>query len=327
MTKRKVLIVDDDQESLNTIITTLKDANWHYTIVDSNEAAWAALQEDVAITMVIVRAFGEKITGIDLVRQIREVNAPQTLPVMFVLRDSELKFGADAILMGADDLLVGAFEPRELRMRANIVPSDRLNRFDGPHTSRMENPAAIKEPEAFVPEFDPQTKRFDLGMFERCREDWEADPDVKKISLDTMIVCPECEGVPTVRPGCGECGCGVTDTEVLIHHYACAHVGSESEFLTPSGLVCPKCRLRDLVAGADFEQIKGVMRCRDCDAVSAEPKLICHCINCQNRFLLNEGKVKSVSGYRVGRCPDAASIAAPLHHRVGSSVNQAAYDI
>jgi CheY-like chemotaxis protein len=319
MTKRNVLIVDDDNESVQTIITTLEDANWQYTVVDNNEAAWTAVQEDGAITLVIVRAFGAKISGIDLVLKIRQVK-PNTLPIMFMLREHELNCGAAAILAGADDLLVGDFEPRELRMRANITPSDRLNRFDEPHTTRLKDCAATKEAEVFVPEFDPKTKRFDLGMFERRRKDWVADPDVTKLTLDTMIVCPECDGVPTLRPGCSACGSGWTETEVLIHHYACAHVGPESEFLTPSGLVCPKCRLRGLVAGADFEQIKGCLRCRDCAAVSTEPMLICHCINCQNRFPLNDGKVNKIYGYRVGRSPDKAVVAAPIYHRVRSDV-------
>jgi len=314
MNHKKILIVDDDLSSLQTITMTLNDATLPFVIADDNAAAMQVIEGDAAITLVIVRGFGKNILGTELCRTIRTVKPHAELPVMVILREDELPKGAEALLAGASDLLIDPFEPRELRMRAQIVPADQVNRVDQPHTLAVENPGAAQEPELFVPEFDPKTNRFSFGAFEGRQQHWEEDPDTTKIALDKICVCPECEAVPTFRPGCGACGSAWTEHEVLIHHYACAHVGPESEFLTDSGLVCPKCRLRDLVAGSDFEQTKGCLRCSDCDAIFAEAKMIGHCLSCQHRFPASEGKLKSIYAYRVGRSPDSTIIAAPTYH-------------
>lgn len=314
MAHRKVLVVDDDRNSLHTIALTLNDAQLPFTQVDSNSSAWTAFQADADYSLIVVRAFGGNILGTDLCREIRQVKAHSELPIMIMLREDELVKGAEALLAGASDLLIDPFEPRELRMRANIVAGDQVLRVDSAHTLAAENSSIAKEPEFFVPEFDANTKKLSFGQHEHKRRHWETDPDVRKIALDKVIVCPECEAIPTFRPGCGACGSAWTEQEVLIHHYACAHVGPEQEFITSDGLVCPKCRLRDLVAGSDFEQIKGCQRCTDCEAIFTEANMIGHCLSCEHRFAATEGKVKAIHGYEVGRSPQAATISAPSYH-------------
>lgn len=318
MAHQHILVADDNAKSLETIALTLNDAQLPFTQVDSNEAAWNAFQQDSGITLVLARAFGRDILGTELCQQIRQVKSAAELPIMVILREDELVKGAEALLAGATDLLIDPFEPRELRMRANIVPGEQVRRIDAAHTPAIENPNAVTEPEFFVPELDAQTKQLTFGQYESRQKHWEKDSDVKKIALDTVIVCPECEAVPTFRPGCGACGSGFTEQEVLIHHYACAHVGPETEFMTSNGLACPKCRLRDLVAGSDFEQIKGCLRCTDCDAIFTDSKMIGHCMSCNHRFLAADGRIKTVHGYKVGRSPNAASVSAPSYYTAGT---------
>lgn len=309
----QILVADDQPDSLKTVALTLNDAQLPFTIVDSNEAAWNAFQANPEFTLVLARAFGHKIQGIELCRQIRTVKSTGELPVMIMLREDELFKGAEALLAGASDLLLDPFEPRELRMRANIVPGEQVRRVDTAHTVAVSNPAAT-EPELFIPELDPKTRRMTFGPYESRRKHWDNDPDVKKIALDKIIVCPDCEAIPTFREGCGSCGSAWTEQEVLIHHYACAHVGPEQDFLTPDGMACPKCRLRNMVAGADFEQIQGCLRCTDCDAIFTQSKLIGHCLACDLRFDAADGKAVSLYGYKVGRSPNSALISAPSYH-------------
>ena len=316
MPHNQILVVDDNADSLNTIALTLNDAQLPFTVVNSNEAAWKTFQANSTITLVLARAFGKNILGTELCRQIRTVKSHSEVPVMIILREDELVKGAEALLAGASDLLVDPFEPRELRMRANIVPGEQARRVDRAHTIENQDPAA-PEPEFFVPVLDHETSRMTFGKHESRRKHWDNDPDVKKIALDKVIVCPECEAIPTFRQGCGACGSAWTEQEVLIHHYACAYVGPEQEFLTADGMVCPKCRLRSMVAGSDFEQIKGVLRCTDCDAVFTEQKMIGHCLACQHRFAAADGKAISLYGYKVGRSPNSAIVAAPSYLTAG----------
>lgn len=306
MTAKKALIVDDDESTTQIITATLDDARMPWELARTDEEARQLFQGDEQLSLVFLRGFGAEIHGLDLCREFRRDRTARALPVLILLRDEELVSGADFLIAGANDLLIGFLEPRELRMRACIVPADQVNRMDDAHTS-----AAPAEPKFFVPQFDRTTLRFGFGANESTVDQWMTDPRTRQVPLDRLIVCPECEAVPTFRPGCGACGSAWVEQEILIHHYACAHVAPESEFRGRGGIDCPKCRLADLVAGADFEQIQGCLRCSDCDAIFTETKMIGHCLACQHRFESRDGVVVPVYGYEVGSGTTAASIPAP----------------
>lgn len=312
MTTKQSLIVDVQADSIQTCIDTMKDAERAYSVVDSNDQAVAAVTDNADIELVLVRAEADRISGVELCRELRRIRDRDELSILILLNENELAVGADALIAGANDLLVCPFEPRELRMRGNIVPADQVSRVDRPHTVAHENPDAAAEPQMFVPEFDNTTRSVNFGVLEGCVSKWKADPETKEVPLDKISVCPKCEGVPTFRPGCGSCGSAFVEQEVLIHHFACAHVAPEKEFLDDSNqLVCPKCRTRDLIAGSDFEQISGCHRCMDCDAIFTETKTVGHCLSCQHRFDAAEAVLKTLYAYEVGISPNSAHISAP----------------
>ncbi|MEZ6124969.1 MAG: hypothetical protein R3C49_17630 [Planctomycetaceae bacterium] len=311
MPHQRVLILDDQTSSVSTITFTLTDAGLPWVEADSNDSAVQILAKDSEISLVLVRATGKNICAADLCRMIRGSKSLSVLPILVILSETQLSVGAECLLAGANDLLVDPFEPRELRMRAGIVPDEQNRRVDAAHTFAERLPQTLPEPEFFTPAIDPRTMQFGFGQDEHRIRHWEQDPAVTRISLDRVIVCPECDAVPTFRPGCGSCGSAWVEHEVLIHHYACAHVGPEAEFQTKDGLACPKCRLKNLITGSDFELIQGCLKCADCDALFAEPRMIAHCTNCQNRFPASEGRLKDLYGYQVGRSASSAVIPQP----------------
>ena len=311
MNQSKTLIVDDNEPTIAIIVATLQDAQLPYVIVDSNEDAIKHVAVDVGISRVFLRGFGDKILGPQLCGEIRKTKTAEQLPIFVLLNDDQLVSGADFLIAGANDLLVGFFEPRELRMRAGIVPADQIQRIDAAH---VKSDSATTAPQFFVPEFNPQTRRFCFGANEIHQPVWEADPTTRKVRLDQIIVCPECESVPTFRLGCGACGSAWVEKEILIHHYACAHVAPEREFVTQDGIACPKCRLSDLVAGSDFEQTSGCLRCTDCDAIFTESRMIGHCLACQHRFSASDGIVRSLYGYEIGGRNAGQVVNAPNYH-------------
>jgi DNA-binding response OmpR family regulator len=307
---RKALIVDENASTIDLIVDTLNDAEMPYSVAKTvPEARTAMAANDISV--VILRGFGKDIRGADLCREIRQTKSATDVSVLIILTEDQLVSAAEALIAGANDLLLEPFEPRELRMRANIVPLDQRRRVDEPHTIANQSADSSTQAGFFIPEFNGHTKKFSFGKFAGRESEWELDPNTIKVSLDKMIVCPCCESVPTFRPGCGACGSAWVEQEVLLHHYACAHVGPESEFRGPSGLVCPKCRLTDLVAGSDFEQTSGCNRCTDCDAIFTEAKMIGHCLNCEHRFVASDGRVTEVYGYQVGASSNSALIQAP----------------
>lgn len=315
----KTLVVDNDTESLKTILATLADAKVLSVVTDSNEAAWDAFQADPEISLVLVRgSSSEKIRATEFCKQLRSVKARDTLSIIVMLKENELARGAETLIAGASDLLIDPFEPRELRMRAGIVPAEQERRVDRAHTMAELAPGKLAQPRTFLPEFEADTMRIGFGAMNSQVAAWKSAPKTRQIPLDRIIVCPECEAIPTFRPGCGSCGSAFVEQEVLIHHFACAHVGPESEFQSGSGLACPKCRLNDLIAGSDFEQIQGCLKCSDCDAIFAEAKTLGHCLSCQHRFAVEDGKLIDVVGYQVGVSAESALITAPNFQTAGS---------
>lgn len=307
MTHRKVIVVDDRTTSRDTIEATLNDAQLDGIYVDNTSDAWKLLQtEDVSL--VLLRGVGANFESEKLCQQIRSIKTLEECCVIAVLRDVDLPQAAGLLVAGANDLLVEPFEPRELRMRAIIVPADQVRRVDPAHVVN-----GGLEPKLIVPELNHQTLKMDFGFRQHEVPSWEANPQVRKVPLDTLCACPECESMASYRPGCGSCGSAFLEKQDLIHHYACAHVGPEKEFRPHgvSGLSCPKCRMKELISGADFELTAGCWSCRDCDEVISEPTQVGHCMSCQNRFLAADAKVVTIYGYQFGRTRAQAIIPAP----------------
>lgn len=321
MTRQTTLIIDDQIESLRVILSTLEDAQVPFINTSTSEAALQAFESDANISRVLLRLESENIDGLNLCQQIRGLRGRNDLSIIVILNENELSKGAEALIAGASDLLITPFEPRELRMRGNIVPPDQERRVDQPHTVAELNPELASEPQLFLPTFDPATMKIGFGKMEGRIEQWKSDVDTKEVAVDRVTVCPECESIPTFRPGCGACGSAFVDQEIMIHHFACAHVGPEADFQTNSGLVCPKCRLTDLIAGSDFEQIMGCLTCRDCEAIMAEARSLGHCLSCHNRFTAEEGKLVDIVGYQVGISANSALIAPPNFQGVESRRN------
>lgn len=307
MTHKKVIVVDDKTSSREIIAETLLNAQLEAIYVDNTADAWTIFrQEDV--TLVLLRGVGSEIESEELCGKIRSVKDAESCSIVVLLRESDLPQAAGFLIAGANDLLVEPFEPRELRMRAVIIPADQIRRVDAAHVVNDG-----REPKLIVPELNPQTLKMDFGFRQFEVQNWEANPEVRKVALDTMCVCPECESIASFRPGCGACGSAFVEQQSLIHHYACAHVGPEREFRPhgASDLSCPKCRMQRLVSGADFEVTEGCLACSDCDALFSEPTMVGHCLSCQHRFLQADAKLITVYGYQFGRKGAQAKITAP----------------
>ncbi|MCR9197176.1 MAG: response regulator [Planctomycetaceae bacterium] len=299
MTTEHMLVVDNNTESIGTILATVEDTNTTATIARTTEEGWNLFQQD-SFTRVVVRVRSAAIDGLTLCRQLRTVASREELSIIVLLSEAELSLGAEALIAGATDLLLDPFERRELRMRAGIIPNDVQRRFDQAHTPAAQQTGTLSAPQMVIPEFDAASLRFGYGPYGHRLEQWQQDPTTHSMTLDRIIVCPKCEAIPTVRPGCGACGSAFVEQQVLIHHFACAHVGPADEFQTKDGLRCPKCHVSDLIAGSDFEQTKGCLTCADCDAIFTEPQMIGHCLSCQHRFNMKDGKLLDLTGYQTG---------------------------
>jgi len=151
------------------------------------------------------------------------------------------------------------------------------------------------------PNYDCHELKFRTGLSLDALRAWE-DCGVLVCALkDKMLVCPQCESLPTWRLGCPSCGSSSTTADQLIHHYACANIGHASDYKTDDSLRCPKCKVQDLVIGVDFEYLSGPQRCCNCGWSDSKLSPIGNCLSCGFRFAGHQAFEIVVNGYDVRR--------------------------
>ena len=123
---------------------------------------------------------------------------------------------------------------------------------------------------------------------------------LSEVLLDRVWVCPQCRALPSFRPACPCCGSGGVERDRMLHHFACAFVGSTGEFqVSDEGLACPKCCTQRLMVGTDCEYLDGPWRCTDCDWNTAELEIVGHCLKCGFRFPAQQAALEDLLGHCV----------------------------
>jgi len=169
----------------------------------------------------------------------------------------------------------------------------------------------LLDPQMRLPKFDPRTMQYKSRFPEALLKNWVDLGILRPITLDRVQLCPRCRTLPTFRQGCPACGSGRTTCERWLHHFACAHVGLASDFEVEGTLVCPKCRKRDLVIGADFEYQNGPHQCLACGWTDVELEQVGHCLRCGFRFPKDQALEQELIGYDVPRLDLRALLSAP----------------
>jgi hypothetical protein len=168
----------------------------------------------------------------------------------------------------------------------------------------------ILNPEKLTPTLDKKTMRFQLCIAPQVLDQWAAIGALERVLIDKVQVCPRCQGMPTYREGCPNCGSANLENDLLIHHFACAHVGRISDFEAGGDLVCPKCLVRHLVVASDFDYVKGPYRCLGCHWNNVEPEQVAECLRCQYRFPAYQASTQELRGYRAHRLDPLAYLPA-----------------
>jgi DNA-binding response OmpR family regulator len=117
----RVLVADDDPDIRDLVDFKLTQAGYAVEAVPDGLAAWESFQES-APALVILDVMMPGLSGIDVLRKIRDSESPKT-PVLLLSaksRDSDVDTG---FAVGADDYVVKPFSPRELLHRVNRMVS------------------------------------------------------------------------------------------------------------------------------------------------------------------------------------------------------------
>jgi hypothetical protein len=159
------------------------------------------------------------------------------------------------------------------------------------------------------PSFVPATLGYELPYPEAILDAWREAGVLQQRLADRVELCPKCRAVASFRRGCRKCGSADVGNDRLIHHFACAYVGATRAFETPSGLVCPKCRMRNLIINSDYEYVLGPFVCRHCQWSDMDLEQVGQCLRCDFRFPGHQAYVQDLRGYHAYRLDPLAVLA------------------
>ncbi|MEG1498874.1 MAG: hypothetical protein RR393_05560 [Bacteroidales bacterium] len=119
---------------------------------------------------------------------------------------------------------------------------------------------------------------------------------LKATFKDKVHLCPDCTHVQlNFREICPKCGSTDIYSHPMVHHFSCAYIGAESEFVQKNQLICPKCNnvLRHI--GIDYDKPANAYHCQNCQSSFWEPKMTAFCFFCGRISELSELKEVTIS--------------------------------
>jgi diguanylate cyclase (GGDEF)-like protein len=127
---------------------------------------------------------------------------------------------------------------------------------------------------------------------------------------DRIHICPTCNRYNmNFREVCPECGSPDIDVQEMIHHFACGHVGTMSQFQQGLRLICPKCRAELRHIGLDYEKPTETYLCRVNGHIFTEPDVEAVCVACGGKFSPKDLIDRSIYSYELtGRAEDVVQM-------------------
>src|SRR5256885_8154076 len=119
-TKPRVLVIDDNLQSLKMLRFLLSDQGYEVTVASEGPVARELLEtaED-PIHLIILDVMMPNIDGFTLCRQMR--TAGETVPIIFLSARNEPTDKAEGLKIGGDDYVVKPFGPNKLLARNGAV--------------------------------------------------------------------------------------------------------------------------------------------------------------------------------------------------------------
>jgi hypothetical protein len=194
---------------------------------------------------------------------------------------------------------------RDERTRYAAAIVDRVCRLDDGRISVRARVggalAAILEHELLRPAYRLESLRFEYVVSARILDRLADVGILERTVVDRVYRCPQCGGLPICRSGCNTCHSPLVQTDELIHHYACAHVGSVEQFRDGDRLRCSKCQMGPLIIGSDFEYLPGLHTCLNCSRTGSQLQLRGTCTLCHHDFQVDPSTAHDLIGFRPNR--------------------------
>lgn len=110
--------------------------------------------------------------------------------------------------------------------------------------------------------------------------------------------CPACESFKLlVQLRCPHCNSFKIRRGLVFEHYDCGYQGFKEEFIEGDRYICPKCNKELKQVGVDFRRAGVWYHCQECDEYYGTPREVYLCLECNERYLVDELVFKTVWMY------------------------------
>lgn len=121
--------------------------------------------------------------------------------------------------------------------------------------------------------------------------------------VDIIYLCNKCHsGALMYREACTSCNSTNLVNEDIVHHFPCAYVGPQSDFVTadhPDELSCPKCNKRLKHIGVDYDKPSTMFVCQECQHRAQQPEIMVKCCTCLTDMAVENLIKRDVLRYHV----------------------------
>ena len=125
MSKRSILVVDDDQSVRSYLSDFLTSCGYTVECSESGDHAVARLSAGYVPSVIVQDIVMPGITGIEVLETVKKTNPG--IPVIILSAAGQIKTVVDAMKMGAADFLVKPFEEQELELAIeNVIEKQKL---------------------------------------------------------------------------------------------------------------------------------------------------------------------------------------------------------
>jgi len=125
MSKRSILVVDDDQSVRSYVSDFLTSCGYTVECSESGDQAVARLSAGYVPSVIVQDIVMPGINGIEVLESVKKINP--SIPVIILSAAGQIKTVVDAMKMGAADFLVKPFEEQELELAIeNVVEKQKL---------------------------------------------------------------------------------------------------------------------------------------------------------------------------------------------------------
>jgi two-component system response regulator AtoC len=125
MSKRSILVVDDDRGVRGYLSDFLTSCGYTVECLETGDQAVARLNSGYAPSLMILDIIMPGINGIEVLENVKKINS--SIPVIILSAVGQTKTVVDAMKMGASDFLVKPFEEQELELAIeNVMEKQKL---------------------------------------------------------------------------------------------------------------------------------------------------------------------------------------------------------